>query len=86
VILRGLDFTPADDIHLTPQTPIIVVMHGLTGGMQHLYDSSHSLNLIIKPCQGSYESYVRAVLAPACTPVHQGGLGYRAVVVNFRGC
>ncbi|OJA21619.1 hypothetical protein AZE42_01663 [Rhizopogon vesiculosus] len=62
----GLDFTPVDDSHLTPETPIIVVMHGLTGG--------------------SYESYVRAILAPACTPVHQGGLGYRAVVVNFRGC
>ncbi|KAJ7475904.1 AB-hydrolase YheT [Mycena latifolia] len=35
---------------------------------------------------GSHEPYVRAILAPACTPVDQGGLGYRAVVVNFRGC
>ncbi|KAF5364641.1 hypothetical protein D9758_005639 [Tetrapyrgos nigripes] len=35
---------------------------------------------------GSYEGYVRAVLGPACTPVERGGLGYRAVVVNFRGC
>ncbi|KAJ7650145.1 Alpha/Beta hydrolase protein [Roridomyces roridus] len=35
---------------------------------------------------GSHEPYVRAILAPACTPVSQGGLGYRAVVVNFRGC
>ncbi|KIK64813.1 hypothetical protein GYMLUDRAFT_195274 [Collybiopsis luxurians FD-317 M1] len=35
---------------------------------------------------GSYEAYVRAVLAPACAPVEAGGLGYRAVVVNFRGC
>ncbi|KAJ6531865.1 AB-hydrolase YheT [Mycena capillaripes] len=35
---------------------------------------------------GSHEPYVRAILAPACTPVAQGGLGYRAVVVNFRGC
>ncbi|KAJ7931589.1 AB-hydrolase YheT [Mycena leptocephala] len=35
---------------------------------------------------GSHEPYVRAILAPACTPVQQGGLGYRAVVVNFRGC
>ncbi|KAJ6494883.1 AB-hydrolase YheT [Mycena vitilis] len=35
---------------------------------------------------GSHEPYVRAILAPACTPVEQGGLGYRAVVVNFRGC
>ncbi|KAJ7707641.1 Alpha/Beta hydrolase protein [Mycena rosella] len=35
---------------------------------------------------GSHEAYVRAILAPACAPVEQGGLGYRAVVVNFRGC
>ncbi|KAF8894594.1 AB-hydrolase YheT [Infundibulicybe gibba] len=35
---------------------------------------------------GSYEAYVRAILGPACTPVEEGGLGYRAVVVNFRGC
>jgi predicted alpha/beta-fold hydrolase len=35
---------------------------------------------------GSHESYVRNVLAPACTPVKEGGLGYRGVVVNFRGC
>jgi len=35
---------------------------------------------------GSYESYVRAVLAPACAPIETNGLGYRGVVVNFRGC
>ncbi|KAJ7455390.1 Alpha/Beta hydrolase protein [Mycena galericulata] len=35
---------------------------------------------------GSHEPYVRAILAPACAPVEKGGLGYRAVVVNFRGC
>ncbi|KAJ7067011.1 AB-hydrolase YheT [Mycena amicta] len=35
---------------------------------------------------GSHEPYVRSILAPACTPVERGGLGYRAVVVNFRGC
>lgn len=35
---------------------------------------------------GSHEPYVRAILAPACTPVQNGGLGYRAVVVTFRGC
>ncbi|KIL00421.1 hypothetical protein PAXRUDRAFT_821713 [Paxillus rubicundulus Ve08.2h10] len=62
----GLDFTPVDDPDMPPDTPIVVVMHGLTGG--------------------SYESYVRAILAPACRPLSQGGLGYRAVVVNFRGC
>ena len=35
---------------------------------------------------GSNEAYVRAILAPACAPVDEGGLGYRAVVVNSRGC
>ncbi|KAJ7678864.1 Alpha/Beta hydrolase protein [Mycena polygramma] len=35
---------------------------------------------------GSHEPYVRAILAPACAPVEKGGLGFRAVVINFRGC
>lgn len=35
---------------------------------------------------GSYESYVRSVLSFACTSRENGGLGYRGVVVNFRGC
>jgi predicted alpha/beta-fold hydrolase len=60
----GLDF--ADSPETKPDTPVIVVQHGLTGG--------------------SYEQYVRAILHPACTPVEEGGLGYRAVVVNSRGC
>lgn len=62
----GLDFTPVDDTTLKDDTPIVVVMHGLTGG--------------------SHESYVRDVLSKACAPVDRGGLGYRGVVVNFRGC
>ncbi|KAI9509362.1 AB-hydrolase YheT [Russula earlei] len=63
----GLDFTPsASDRVLPDETPIVVVLHGLTGG--------------------SYESYVRAIIGPATKPIDQGGLGYRAVVVNFRGC
>ncbi|TFK80926.1 AB-hydrolase YheT [Polyporus arcularius HHB13444] len=63
----GLDFTPpAQERTLPDDTPIVVVLHGLTGG--------------------SHESYVRSILAPACTPVEQGGLGYRGIVVNFRGC
>ncbi|TCD69717.1 hypothetical protein EIP91_006484 [Steccherinum ochraceum] len=63
----GLDFTgPPNSELLAETTPVIVVLHGLTGG--------------------SHESYVRAILAPACTTVDRGGLGYRAVVVNFRGC
>ncbi|KZT72311.1 AB-hydrolase YheT [Daedalea quercina L-15889] len=63
----GLDFTPSETRQKLPDdTPIIVVLHGLTGG--------------------SHESYVRAVLSPACAPVEEGGLGYHAIVVNFRGC
>lgn len=30
---RGLDFTPVDDNNMPLDTPIIVVMHGLTGGI-----------------------------------------------------
>ncbi|GLB34977.1 putative alpha/beta hydrolase fold [Lyophyllum shimeji] len=62
----GLDFAPAEDHDAKEDTPVIVVMHGLTGG--------------------SYEPYVRAILHRACAPVNKGGLGYRAVVINFRGC
>ncbi|KAF9480145.1 AB-hydrolase YheT [Pholiota conissans] len=35
---------------------------------------------------GSYEAYIRAILSRACASVDEGGLGYRAVVINFRGC
>ncbi|KAF7338315.1 AB hydrolase-1 domain-containing protein [Mycena venus] len=62
----GLDFAPADHSKVREDAPIIVVLHGLTGG--------------------SYESYVRSILVPATKPVEEGGLGYRAVVVNYRGC
>lgn len=63
----GLDFTPpASERILDADTPVVVVLHGLSGG--------------------SYESYVRAVLNPAISPESEGGLGYRGVVVNFRGC
>ncbi|KAG7096546.1 hypothetical protein E1B28_003969 [Marasmius oreades] len=61
----GLDFTVGFN-DAKEDTPVIVVLHGLTGG--------------------SYEQYVRGILYPACSPVEKGGLGYRAVVMNFRGC
>lgn len=35
---------------------------------------------------GSHESYVRNCFAHLTKPKDQGGLGYRAIVVNFRGC
>ncbi|KAI0272533.1 Alpha/Beta hydrolase protein [Gloeopeniophorella convolvens] len=64
----GVDFTPPVSTQRTfdETTPVVVALHGLTGG--------------------SHESYVRNIIAPAITPVEEGGLGYRAVVVNFRGC
>ncbi|KAF8521575.1 AB-hydrolase YheT [Hysterangium stoloniferum] len=63
----GLDFTgPTDQEELDPETPILVVLHGLSGG--------------------SYEAYVRSIVATACAPKDKGGLGFRGVVVNFRGC
>ncbi|KAF8582691.1 AB-hydrolase YheT [Ramaria rubella] len=63
----GVDFTgPCSQDALDPETPIVVVLHGLTGG--------------------SYESYVRSILAFTCSAKEQGGLGYRGVVMNFRGC
>jgi predicted alpha/beta-fold hydrolase len=79
---RGLDFTPPEDDNFKLETPVIVVMHGLTGGML----PSFICHLILRQSTGSYESYVRSILAPACAPIEQGGLGYRAVVLNFRGC
>jgi len=63
----GLDFTPpTSEQVLSDETPIVVILHGLSGG--------------------SHESYVRAILSPVIAPVEEGGLGYRGVVVNFRGC
>ncbi|TBU46211.1 AB-hydrolase YheT [Dichomitus squalens] len=35
---------------------------------------------------GSHEAYVRAVLAKVTPSRQSGGLGFRAVVLNFRGC
>lgn len=35
---------------------------------------------------GSHEPYVRCILDTATRSISQGGLGYRAVVCNFRGC
>ncbi|OSC96495.1 AB-hydrolase YheT [Trametes coccinea BRFM310] len=35
---------------------------------------------------GSHEAYVRAVLARVIPSKNAGGLGFRAVVLNFRGC
>ena len=35
---------------------------------------------------GSHEAYVRAVLANVTPNTDAGGLGFRAVVLNFRGC
>lgn len=79
---RGLDWAPTDQSTVADDAPIVVVQHGLTGGMPH----SDMLLKISHPLVGSYEAYVRAILSRACAPPEKGGLGYRAVVINFRGC
>lgn len=81
--LRGLDFTPAHDEDVADDAPIIVAAHGLTGGLQIVGDCRC---IMLSKTLGSHESYVRAILAPAVTPKSEGGLGFRGVVVNFRGC
>ncbi|RDB26983.1 hypothetical protein Hypma_005045 [Hypsizygus marmoreus] len=62
----GLDFAPDSPCDINDDTPMVVVLHGLTGGSQ--------------------ESYVHSILTPLCRSRSQGGLGYRAVVLNSRGC
>lgn len=65
-------------------TPIVIVQHGLTGGSSII--TAYTGAPVDRQTPGSYEPYVRAVLSRACAPVEKGGLGYRAVVINFRGC
>ncbi len=81
---RGLDFAPPiSDRVLPDETPIIVVLPGLSGRQ---YLPVHRLVVGTDSVVDSQESYVRAIVAPAVTPTHDGGLGYRVVVVNSRGC
>jgi len=47
-------------------TPMVIALHGLSGG--------------------SYELYLRSVLAPLTRKVEEGGSGFAACVVNARGC
>lgn len=80
---RGLDFTPPDNEDVPDDAPIIIVTHGLTGGSQLV---GNRPCIVLRQALGSHEAYVRAILAPAVTPKSEGGLGFRGVVVNFRGC
>ncbi|KAH9995425.1 AB-hydrolase YheT [Russula compacta] len=75
----GLDFAPpaAAGRLFQETTPVVVALHGLTGGMLINWWTA---------CPCSQEAYVRNIIAPAVAPVEEGGLGYRAVVVNSRGC
>ncbi|KAF5367411.1 hypothetical protein D9758_003633 [Tetrapyrgos nigripes] len=66
----GLDFAPVDDSTLQDETPIVVVQHGLTGGL--------SLSKLA--------FYFLTIVARVVEPPERGGLGYRAIVVHFRGC
>ncbi|TFK42604.1 Alpha/Beta hydrolase protein [Crucibulum laeve] len=52
----------------------------------HLKDDSPIVVVQHGLTGGSYEPYVRAILSRACAKKEDGGLGFRAVVINFRGC
>lgn len=80
---RGLDFAPIDDSALSDDTPIVVILPGLTGG------TWYSLNLhsiVSHSLLGSYEPNIKSILIHIIKPVEKGGLGYRAVVSHSRGC
>ncbi|KAJ7813782.1 Alpha/Beta hydrolase protein [Mycena olivaceomarginata] len=53
---------------------------------RHLDDNSPIIVAVPGLTGGSHEAYLRAVLSPASITVKKGGLGYRVVVVNLRGC
>ncbi|KAG8874483.1 hypothetical protein FRB98_008394 [Tulasnella sp. 332] len=67
---RGLDFTPRKD----------------SINSSELDPKTPTIVIAHGLTGGSYESYIRCILSTACKPKREGGLGYRAVVVNFRGC
>ncbi|KAJ7640040.1 AB-hydrolase YheT [Mycena polygramma] len=52
----------------------------------HLDDNSPIIVAVPGLTGGSYEPYIRAILSPASSKIKHGGLGYRVVVVNLRGC
>ncbi|KAJ7205002.1 AB-hydrolase YheT [Mycena pura] len=52
----------------------------------HLDNNSPIIVAVPGLTGGSHEAYIRAILAPASTTAKNGGLGYRVVVVNLRGC
>ncbi|KAJ7839133.1 Alpha/Beta hydrolase protein [Mycena olivaceomarginata] len=53
---------------------------------RHLDDNSPIIVAVPGLTGGSHEAYLRAILSPASITVKKGGLGYRVVVVNLRGC
>ncbi|KAJ6619818.1 hypothetical protein B0H10DRAFT_1946628 [Mycena sp. CBHHK59/15] len=67
---------------------LLILLKGLDFVPHNSYATDDATPIIVVQhglTGGSHEPYVRAILAPACAPVKKGGLGYRAVVVNFRG-
>ncbi|GJJ06200.1 hypothetical protein Clacol_000389 [Clathrus columnatus] len=59
----SIDITP---INSPPETPVVIVLHGILGG--------------------SHAPYVQSAVSKITLPSEQGGLGYRAMVFNLRGC
>lgn len=86
----GVDFTPPATAGrvFDKRTPVIVILHGITGGtlVKHWSVASKAQWFLIYATIGSHTEYVRNIVAPAVATAEEGGLGYRAVVVNFRGC
>ncbi len=81
----AIDITPPLSEAPVDDRPILVCMHGLTGGS---HESVRSLNFLQR-CLGlrlCCLQYIRSVLSVLTTPKEQGGHGWRGIVVTSRGC
>lgn len=77
-----IDITPPLRDIPPDNRPILVCAHGLTGGShESVSQESRRQWTILSPVK-----YIRSVLAVLTKPVDDGGHGWRAVVVNSRGC
>ncbi|KAK7453463.1 hypothetical protein VKT23_011736 [Stygiomarasmius scandens] len=85
------DFTRVDKV--VYERTYLRLMDGGTLGLDftpidqsNIPDTTPVLVVLTGLTGGSYEAYIRSILSTACRPVSEGGLGYRAAVINFRGC
>ena len=81
----AIDITPPLSEDPVDSRPILVCMHGLTGG-------SHESVGWLSPfarflySRSSCIQYIRSVLSDLTAPKEQGGHGWRGIVVTSRGC